>query len=54
MCTVLFGSVTVMYIKDGRYKLGTRSGIVENWLERNCFEKVQYDGLVLSDIPVKK
>ena len=41
----------VIDIKDGRYKIGTKGGIIENWLERNSFESIDYHGLSGNEVP---
>ena len=38
----------ILEIKDKKYKIGTKAGIVSNWLERNAFECVLYKGLKTS------
>ena len=34
----------IMEIKDDKYRVGTRAGIIQNSLSRNCFECVKYLG----------
>lgn len=37
-----------------KYKIGTRAGIIETYLERNSFEVVSFKGLRVSDVPQKE
>lgn len=39
--------------KDNKYRIGTKAGIIDNWLERNCFELVSFVGLRKTDVPDK-
>ena len=41
----------VLEIKNEKYRVGTRGGIIKSWLERNCFERVKYSGLKAIDVP---
>lgn len=41
----------VLEINDTKYKVGTRAGIIKNWLERNSFECKKFKGLKPEDIP---
>lgn len=46
----------VMEIDDisKKFKIGTRAGIIETYLERNSFEVVNFKGLRISDVPQKE
>ena len=33
----------ILEIKDNKYKIGTRGGIIEYWLERNGFECTKFE-----------
>lgn len=41
----------VLKIKDDKYQLSTRSGIIETWFTRNGFELSKFRGLASTDIP---
>lgn len=41
----------VLEAKDGRYRIGTRAGIIKNWLERNSFERTKFTGISKKNIP---
>lgn len=48
--------VGVILEKDsdkGKYKIGTRGGIISSWMERNSFELTSFRGLQEKDIPEK-
>ena len=34
-----------------RYRIGTRAGIISNWMERNTFEIIKFRGIEKSDVP---
>ena len=44
----------ILEIKDNKYRVGTKAGIIKNWLQRNCFECTRYKGLKRDDIPQKE
>lgn len=37
--------------ENKKYKIGTKAGIIQTWLERNCFESINYKGLEKENIP---
>lgn len=41
----------VIEVKDNKYRIGTKGGIIENWLERNCFERTRFTGLTEKNVP---
>ena len=41
----------VLNINEDKFKIGTKGGIIENWLPRNCFDRVKYEGLSVSEVP---
>ena len=41
----------IIEIKNDKYKIGTKGGMINNWLERNCFEVTKFRGLQDKDIP---
>lgn len=38
--------------KEGKYKVGTKHGIIQNWLERNSLAITKYNNLSVKDVPV--
>ena len=38
----------------GQFRIGTRAGVISNWLERNSFEMLKFQGLKQSDVPNKE
>lgn len=40
--------------ENDKYEIGTRAGVISNWLERNSFEPVKFKGLTIQDVPNKK
>ena len=41
----------VLEIENKRFKIGTKAGIIKNWLGRNSFESVKYKGLKKEQVP---
>ena len=42
----------VLEIKGETFKIGTRGGIIKDWLHRNCFELLKYKNLKKENIPL--
>ena len=43
----------VIDIKNSKYQVGTRGGIINYWFERNAFEVIKYKPLKKEDVPDK-
>ena len=41
----------ILEIKDKKYKIGTKAGVVSNWLKRNAFECILYKGFTKEKLP---
>lgn len=41
----------VMEEKDGKFKVGTKHGIIDTWLERNCLQSTRFNKIQISDVP---
>ena len=41
----------ILGVKDKKYQIGTKEGIIEQWLERNCFEVTKFKGIRAADVP---
>lgn len=37
--------------KDGKFRIGTKHGIADNWLEKNSLQPTKFKRLKLSDVP---
>jgi hypothetical protein len=44
----------VLEIKHYKYRVGTRGGIINQWLQRNCFEVTSYKGISPKDVPLSE
>lgn len=44
----------VIQEKEGKYKIGTKHGIIQNWLERNSLATTKYAKLSVNDVPLSK
>jgi hypothetical protein len=42
--------VVVMEAKDGKFKIGTKHGVVESLMERNAFDVSKYHGIKVKDV----
>lgn len=41
----------IMSENEGKFQIGTKHGIVNNWLERNSLQATKYKNLKLCDVP---
>ena len=41
----------ILEVNDSNYKIGTKAGKIDNWLERNAFECLKYKGINVEDVP---
>lgn len=43
----------VLDVKNDRYKIGTKAGVISNFLERNAFQAIKYAALKKENVPSK-
>jgi hypothetical protein len=44
----------VLEIKDDKYRVGTRGGIIIQWFQRHSFEVTSYKGISPKDVPMSE